>query len=271
MMKKILLISCLSLTTLSFGQNFPGTEVELLLNREIKVLELEQRLQDYGYDCFYKNKSLKRIYARGKNDNSKYASLVGKTFKVTNYLPHTGIYGDCHYILTIDNPETGTLYFYYFPKYEHKFPFEVVGGLDLPEGFYCKQIDIDQPDTTNARTSFTTPYFEGFSLTKTKETVRVDDVSYSLAIRQYGVTQDIGKTGLTLLLENDKKIVRPNAKIRVEADHNSNGYIYLVVIILSKEEIDLLLNNRIISRKLNIYDSEIKRGNLIQEYFKCLL
>ena len=265
-MKQILLLTAVLISNITFGQNFPGNDVNLLLNKEIKVQEKDERLQKYGYDHFYVNDKLKKKYACCESYNSKYSELVGKVFKVLSAEPYKNIIGTDKYKLQIENAETGIIYFDYDPKYEHSFPFEVIGGLDLPEDFYCKKIETTT-DKFDGKTTSRSDYSEGVSFMK----VTKDGTSnIYMSVNELGSTINVGKKGLILLLENGKKIERPNAEIDAKVNKGGSGYVYSAFIELTKEEIDLIINNPITDNRLYIYDGQIKNGAKLSEYLKCL-
>ncbi|WP_145993542.1 hypothetical protein [Tenacibaculum dicentrarchi] len=265
-MKKKLLIAILLISNITFGQNFPGSEVNLLLNKEIRVKEKDKTLQKYGYSNFFKNEKLKKKFNCCESYNSKYAGLVGKVFKVLSAKPYKNIIGTEKYKLKIENPETGIIYFDYDQKYEHSFPFEVIGGLDLPEDFYCKKIKTTT-DKFDGKTTSRTDYSEGVSFIKiTKD----NSSKIYMSINEIGSTLNVGKKGLILLLENGKKINRPNAKLNTRINKGGRGYIYSAFIKLTQEEIKLIIENKITDNRLYIYDGEIKNGEKFGEYLKCL-
>src|SRR5690606_30521893 len=138
------------------------------------------------------------------------------------------------------------------------------GGLDLPEGFYCKDIETTTDKFTNEITS-RSDYSEGISFLKITKN---GSSKVYLAINESGSTVNVGKKGLILLLENGKKIEKPNAPIDVEAGRSN--YVYSAFIELTKAEIDLIINNPITADRLYIYDGEIKFGAKLSEYLKCL-
>ncbi|WP_445749912.1 hypothetical protein [Polaribacter sp.] len=265
-MKKILLLTVILISNLSFGQNFPGNDVNLLLDKEIKVKEKDESLQKYGYDHFYKNDKMKKKYDCCESYNSKYAGLVGKVFKVLSAEPYKNIIGTEKYKLKIENAETGIIYFDYDPKYEHSFPFEVIGGLDLPDDFYCKKIETTT-DKFDGKTTSRTGYSEGISFIK----VTKDGSSkIYMSVNEIGSTINVGKKGLILLLENGKKIERPNADLDTKVNKGGRGYVYSAFIELTQAEIDLIIENKITDNRLYIYDGEIKNGQKLSEYLKCL-
>ncbi len=98
-MKKIIFLFSLLAAVTLYAQNYPGKMPELLLNREVKVLEVPASSIKYGYDDFYKDKSLKKVYACCDSYNSKYDKLVNRVFTVKEVKP----YGSSYSSLTLED------------------------------------------------------------------------------------------------------------------------------------------------------------------------
>ncbi len=270
-MKKITLLF-LFISFFAFGQNFPENEVQLLMNKEIKVKEMPSNAQEYAYDGFYMSDKLKDEYMCCDSYNSKYNSLVNKLFIVEEITPYIDIIGVKRYKLKIINPEIGILFFDYDTRYRHSFPFEVIGGLDLPEDFYCKKLVIKKDKFEDIERIFT-PIVDGVSFVK----VIIDkQPMIYLAIRNNGYTANVSKKGLYILLKNGSKISKPNADIDVEVNkrkYKDSDYIYSAFEILTKGDISMLLENNITDTRLFVYDREvdIESSNIIKEYLKCIV
>lgn len=264
-MKTAVLSFSLLFTTIFYSQNFPGNDIELLSNKELKVLAKDETLQKYGFADFYKDEKLKNKYECCESYNSKYLSLVDKVFKVISYEPYKNIIGTDKYKLKIENSETGVIYFDYDPKYDFKFPFEVVGGLTLPEGFYCKNIQ-QNTDKFTGEIKSTTDYSEGISFIKV---VKDKTTKIYISVNEAGSTVNVGKKGLILLLENNKRIEKPEAPIDVKVN-SSGGYTYSAFVELNVNDLALLKENKITDDRLYVYDGTIKNGEKLKEYVKCL-
>jgi hypothetical protein len=263
----IFLLGFILFSGTSIAQNFPGDLVDLLINKEIKVLERTENLKKYGYDNFFLNEKMEKKYECCESYNSKYNSLVGKVFKVLSAEQFTNSIGAILYKLRIENSETGILFYKYDPRYEFQFLFEVIGGLNLPDDFYCKDIKTTI-DKFNSSATSSTEYSDGISFIKvTKD----NSSTIYMSIRESGLTFSVGEKGLILLLENGKRIEKPEAKIDVNNNTGSSGYIYSAFIPLSQEEINLIIENPLTNNRLYIYDGEIENGRKLSEYLKCLI
>lgn len=249
-----------------FAQNFPGKDVELLVGKEIKVLPKAVSLQEYGYDGFYKDSNLRRKYACCQSYNSKYKALENKIFKVISYEPYTNSIGTNKFKLLIENEETGQIYFDYSSEFEHSFPFEVIGGLDFPEGYLCKYIE-ETKDKFDNKITYRSPFPAPIEFIKVKNK---EQVFTFMRISVYGSTVNLGKTGVIILLENGEKIEKSDAKIDTDVSNYGKGYDYSAFITLTDEDIMKLKSNLITDVRLYIYDRSIKDGVILKEYLKCI-
>lgn len=280
-MKKIILLISASLLTFGvFSQSFPGEDVQLFLNVKVKPKEIDKSLQEYHYKNFYKvfsgkeflKKKKNKPFATGKSHSplSDYESLRNKEFivKKIEEIPPKYSFSSKEYALELFNEELGTIYYEYDPRYEHDLELEVVGGLKLPDDFYCKKMEVKK-DKFEDKTTTYTPYSSGISFMKVASN---GQKSIYLSINETGSTVLVNKKGLYLLLENDKKISRPETKIDVKVNKSGSGYIYNAFIRLTDEEIELLKENRITDNRLYIFDGTVKKDSAdkIIGFLKCL-
>ncbi|MDP3946459.1 MAG: hypothetical protein Q8Q51_11240 [Lutibacter sp.] len=263
-MKKLFFIVALISTTFTFSQNFPGKEVDLLVNKELKVLPKAEAAQKYGFEGFYTDDALKNVYECCDSYNAKYLSLANKIFKVHSFEPYKNSIGTEKFKLKIENSETGILFYDYNPKMDMLFPFEVIGGLTLPTDFYCK--DITQTvDKFTGETKYNTNS-GGIQFLK----VVKDKVSkIYLSINQPGATFSLGKKGLTILLENNKKIEKPEAEIKANPN-GGGGYYNSTFIELTAADINLLKANNMTDLRLYVNDTEVQNRTKYKELLKCL-
>lgn len=261
-MKRLLLFAFIILS-IKVQAQFPGNHTELLLDKEVKVLPLSTTLQTYGYRNFHKNNEMKLT-----DKPIKYDLLVDKIFKVTEATPYEK-YGTKKFILKLEgtDKDKDVYYYDYDPKYDHNFNLQVVGGIQLPEGFYCDEIKPETDKFTgDVRTS--TPYSEGVTFLKT---VKAGKTTIYLGINEAGTSASVGAKGLILLLTNGKRIERPDAPIDVKVNTGARGFLYSAFIALTPDEIKLLTENEITDNRLYIYDGTITNGKKLAEYLKCLI
>lgn len=262
-MRKITLLLCFTFTTILCQAQFPAQHPELLLNKEVKILPLSPVLQEYGYRDLHKTAEMKIT-----EKAIKHSSIVQKTFIVTEVTPYEK-YGSVKFKIKLESTVNGIFYYDYNPKYDFEYILEVVGGLELPDDIYCADITTETDKFTSEKIS-KSPYSEGVSFIKiTKESKS----KIYISINEIGNTVVVGKTGLILLLENGKRIEKPNAQIDVKVNSGytgATGYVYSAFVELNSEDIKLLLDNVITDNRLYIYDGTIKNGKKLQDYLNCL-
>ncbi len=263
-MKKLLLIASLLISMIGNAQfQFPETEVNLILNKELKVIPDENSLSKH-YRNFYKSLDFDRTNELENN----YDMLAGKTFKVTAIDNYNGVTGRQLHKLTLTNPEIGTVYFNYNPSLSFEFPFEIIGGIKMPDGYYCNQFRTVTDKFTGITTTISKP-FNGTSFMKTKGATKT---TYFLDLSALSPTAVVGKTGVTILLANGKKISKPNAKIDIDANTSGGrNFKYTSMIELTKADIAMLTESPITDARLYIFDTQYKEGIKMMETLKCLI
>lgn len=268
-MKIRLLCVSLLLTITTFGQEiFPANDTSIISGRQLKVIPKSEVLQRYGYEGFFKDDKLKKKYECCDGINSKYKSLVDKVFKVVSIEPYTDIIDNKKFKIRLSNPETGDIYYDYDPRYKHQWNFEFVGDFKIPEGFFCREIEMIA-DKFTGDTTYLTPYASGFRFIKKK---KGKNETIYLAKNQPGSTLNVNEKGLIILLENGKRIEKPNAVLDVKPSSYGSGYVYSVFEELNSTDIDLLLNNLITDSRLYIYDGTTSKDDakILIEYLKCI-
>nr|DAS88617.1 MAG TPA: hypothetical protein [Caudoviricetes sp.] len=274
-MKKIFL-SVVSVLLVSFvaAQNFPSTKVELLQDKVVKPKQYDDSYKKFHYKNFYstfdsekgeiKDLDDLRLFATSKYSFiSDYEKLVGKEFKVVKIYPPKN---SKKYVLELKNEDFGTVYYNYSPEYEFDFELEVVGGIDLPEGFYCDKVSTEN-DKFTGETTYTTDFEDGISFVKI---VKNKIPNFYMQINTTGSTLNVGKKGLIVLLDNGTKIQKPNAKIDVSTTSSGGGYVYSAFVSLTKNDISLLKQHNITAARLYIYDSNIEGGFKLKDMLKCI-
>lgn len=259
-MRTILLL--LFLTSFSFHAlaQFPAENVYVLLNTEVEVAGKEKSQQQYGYDKFFVDESLKTRYIL-KSGPTPYDSLVGKKFKVIDILNFER-YGERKYKLKLENPKTGILFYDYDPTMKAIYPFAY--STEVNE--YCSQL-TKKADKFQNEVTIDTPLLNTISFTK----VISNKVSkLYMSVTQKGSTLNLNKLGLTILFSNGKKLSKPNAKISV-APGTENSWNYSAFIPLLPADIKLLAENVITDVKLYIYDGSVNNGSELKELLNCII
>lgn len=274
-MKKIL-FSALTILSVAFtsAQNFPSTKVELLQDKIVKPKKYNDSDKKFHYKNFYstfniENGEIKdlddlRLFATSKYSFiSDYEKLVGKEFKVMKIYPPKN---SKKYVLELKNEEFGTVYYNYSPDYEFDFELEVVGGIELPEGFYCNNISTEK-DKFTKETTYTTDFADGISFVKV---VKNNVPKVYMQVNTAGSTLNVGKQGLIVLLNNGGKIQKPTAKIKVDKTSSGGGYVYSTFVELNKNDIATLKQHLITATRLYIYDNDVEEGAKLKDMLKCL-
>ncbi|MFP9098495.1 hypothetical protein ACLI09_05515 [Flavobacterium sp. RHBU_24] len=255
-----LLLSLISIKVFSQSMDYPGKSIEMLEGKELKVKPGTESTQKNGYQGFYTDEALTKVYKK-KSPFTKYEALVGKVFKVLSYKPN---YND--YALKLENPETGIIYFKYNKEGDWNYPFEVIGGLTFPEGFFCDKIIVDKEwDSVNVKYYYV-------SHTPCKEDICLYQSSgrYTLyvLITAPSDRKETGLKGLTLTLENGKEVSFPDATVAVESSMDS--YNYRTEVEINYEQLQLLTESPMVKKLVGNKEKQIQNGRLIMEHIKCL-
>lgn len=261
-MKKIFfaLFCTLSINAFAQSMDYPGESIEMLEGKELKVKPLREGFQEYGYKGFFTDDKLKKTY-KGKSYATKYEALVNKVFKVVSYKPNYG-----NYIITLENAETGTLYFKYDKTHDFDYNFEVVGGLTFPEGFFCNYNIIDKKwDSVNVK-----HYYVSHTPCKEDICLYESSLQYTLyvLITAPSDRKETGLKGLKLTLANGKEVLFPEAEITVESA--SSQYNYRAQVSVTMAQLQLLKESPMVKKLVGNKEKQIEEGKLIMEYIKCL-
>lgn len=262
-MKKMILLGILFLSLKAFGQDFPGKDIQLLMGKELKVIKIPESL----YERFYSDDKLKKKLSIRQNNIPKSEYLVGKIFTLISYEPYNDNLGSEKFKIKIENSETGIIYYDYDPSLELFFPFEVIGGLDYPDGFFCKDIK-ESKDKFTDEIKYSSSESDGISFSRIK---KGNATNTFLSVNVAGSTVNVNIKGVILLLENGFRIDRPDAEIDVKVSSRGSGYIYSAFMDLEANDIILLTQNKITDVRLYIYDNSITNGKKLLEYLKCII
>lgn len=243
----------------SFGQTYPKDAVELLVGKELKILP---STSDYviktGYYNFYKKPDL-AFKNRLKAD---YESLNGAVFKLISYQKNVGSL-KTSISLELNNSKFGSIYYEYEPKFESYWIFDVIGGYNIPDNYFCKEIETKN-DKFTGLTKYNSPIDEHVFFIKEKGITYIYLLSHSKSLT-------VGGNGVIILLDDGSKIENKEAKIDVKYD--GNGYYdYSTLFVLNDDQIKKLIENQITDYRLYVYDFKIDKakGWFFKQYLKCL-
>jgi hypothetical protein len=124
-------------------QNYLRKDVYKYLGQDLYVIgKADGIFREYGYENFvtdytidsYRNKSV--VYKSNDYFNSTYNELAGKYFKVIQVIKHPRanenevLYGSKFFFKLVEKENKDTVYFEYESKYEHEYPFIIVGFFE---------------------------------------------------------------------------------------------------------------------------------------------
>ena len=244
---------------IGYGQTYPKDAVELLVGKELKILPSSS---DYtikeGYSNFYKKPDL----AYKNRIKAEYNKFNGSIFNLVSFQKNAGTLKSS-ILLELKNSKLGTVFYEYEPQFESFWIFEVIDGLKIPEGYFCKEIET-KIDKFTSITSYNSPIKEHVSFIKEK------GITY-IYLLSHGKTPTVGGTGIIVLLDDGSKIENKEAKIDVK--YTGDGYYdYSTLFSLKDDEIKKLSENQITDYRLYIYEFQIDKGKgwILKEYLKCL-
>ncbi len=266
-MKNITLLIAFLATCILNAQNFPGLRPELLNGKEVSIIPLEESDKKFGYNGFFTDLTMYKKYAQGEYLGTLVDSLVGQTFIVEKVEP----YKDRSYIkakVTLKNKRNNKILYYSYNSglsRPTEYPFEVVGGLDLPADFYCDDITYTKQEGTAGQ--YRTNMEDGIAFIK--YTVS-GHTFYMVELREIDKVYVAKPKNAVLVLENNKTISKPDATIGV-VSNNSGSYIYNATFHLEPAEVELLTQHKIISGKIHTFEDKITAGEKIKGMFGCLV
>ncbi len=271
MNKIILLFLFLSAITVSGQEHFPNQRPQLLLNEEVKVEPLPEWKINYyhGYSYFYSDEGLSDVYKKNAKYKTSPDAFGNRTFKVTAVEPLQSKYEQGRYLIKfVDTATNEAIYYKYNPKTPTDYYFNVInGGLKLPPDFYCDLITVR---TAAGEEEFSAGLQFMYKLTKTRSKTKTGTKEeYELMLETSSDGWETGD-GVTIELENNKKITRP--KMPIVKDDSRSAH-YYAFIILTPAEIALLSKNRIVSFMLYKYKGGMLTGeaNKLMGALNCML
>lgn len=120
-------------------ENFLGKAFNKYVGQELYLKGMSDGIRNYGYEGFLLNYTQdglvnnKNIYKCCERNNSKYAELAGKYFKVLEIIKHPKaeeseyLYGKKSFFKLQEKESKDIVYYLYDSDFEHSFPFIVVG------------------------------------------------------------------------------------------------------------------------------------------------
>lgn len=267
-MKKLLLLCTFIFCLTAYGaESFPNKHPELLIGKEVKVVDCMSS-ELFGFSNFYNTPALAGDRHAPIDKYSSYTSrqaIIDKMFIVVNaekYDPANSKYD--YYRITLKNAEGNLVYYKYSYTEEIHYPFEVIGGLDLPDDFYCDYI-IERTDYKgeNIKESATEKGYKLYKKTLDSKTV------YELQFTEFIESEGKEGEGVILILDNNKEIKFAETYVLAKP-HNGKSYKYFTQLTLNPDHLKLLKQHEI--KTVRLFDQVVvfKPGRKLKGIFNCL-
>ena len=264
-MKKNLLIAfALFVSILVYAEDFAGENVELYRGKTIEVTD-----PSFGrnYQNYYSKFDKKNLRLDKTNPKVQYNPTKGTQW-VVKEIYKDKLFND--YILELISGKS-VVYYNYNKAVKRSLEFKVIGGLDIPEGFYCDDFTYTEDKFSNLRV-YTSKPTDGFTISVGFRVVDGEKyTAFHLHKNTIGRSCEVGKKGFIMLLENGDKIEKPDAEIEVNVNPTGSAYVYSVDIPLTDEDLQKLSQYRITDTKTYIFTSQIDEGEKIMHYIKCAM
>jgi hypothetical protein len=170
--------------------------------------------------------------------------------------------------LKIENPEVGIMFYDYDPRFELEFEFEVIGGLNYPEDFFCKQI-VTSNDMFTGETDYASP----FAPVEFYKIIKGNTARTQITLKSQASILTLNVKGVIILLENGFRIERPEAKIdikKIKALDGTDAFVYTTVFDLSENDIKLLAENKMLKYRLFKHDTNVTTAETLMNYMRCI-
>ncbi|WP_330444223.1 hypothetical protein [Flavobacterium sp. C4GT6] len=243
-MKQFTLALLLLFSVLAIAQEekkpeiFPFKRPELLVGKTVTIRPLtdEEIKTQKGYHNFYKDKYHRHSYHEIGFETSDPKSLENRVFKVVSTHPK---YNNK---LTLEAEDGEIIYYDVLENYPKHYYFEVEGGLDVPNDFYCDYFDrgVEDEDLIYLTADGLEDY-ANVSLTNggTFETMEKDVVTLTMQVPSKE------NMGLTVIFDNGAKLELPNDPLIVSRKGKDRRAV--IIEIESDEYKKLFSENRIVS------------------------
>jgi hypothetical protein len=278
----LLVMTFSTLTAQTFKENFLGDDFMQYKGAFFKLKE--NVISGFSHSFYGDLKNCQKLYDNNViYPDTKYTfntvvdSLVNRIFLVENIIGKDGntfsggsYFGKPIFMLR-DTITKQVIYYLYDKQYEHDFPF-LTSQIIIDINAICLKIEQKKDDFTSEVT-INNPIIEGRNISSMilYKTVKSGKVSYSLSLRTYGSTVNVGITGVIILFDDGTKISKPTVKIDVDSDEK--GFEYSAYIPLTEIEVKSLTTKKIKKFRLYIYDEEVSPGfaEKFTYYAKCVM
>ncbi|MXN91292.1 hypothetical protein GR160_08625 [Flavobacterium sp. Sd200] len=245
--------------------NYPGTMPELLKGKTVKVISTKTA-ENLGYPDFYTNitseQTERYMPAKSASLYTEATALRGQTFKVTAIDKITR-FGEVKTRLTLEGANSLKLYYIYNEKFDYGYPFEVIGGLAVPDGFYCRDKTVHKGQFGTTEEVATG---DGSSVSKDIDS---DGTTYAVYLILFGARRVNPVSEATLVLEKGETLTVKTNDIAAEFVKDKS-YRYHVLFSPKGELVDKLKAKKITSVIVDDLEMPIATGQKIQGVVNCL-
>lgn len=268
MIKLIQLTAFLLICITTKAQDSPGLRPELLLEKTVKVKPMTDGELAYekGYDSFFCDAGMVKKYTETKDRRTKHSAMANRFFKVKAVKPYD-VYGNTNYAIQLTDTVTNEEIYYKYNKFsesQKKYYFEVIGGLKYPADFYCDFL-TEATDKATGEHKISASISEGLHVIKIR---KGKNVTYKLEV--VTVEQVISMLrGVTLVLEDGRKLEKPDAEAVMAANKNDNIN-YIASVEITTAELAMLTQSKVVSGKISKFEKKFTEGEKFKEMLKCL-
>lgn len=265
-MQKFVFFIALLCSLISNAQiNYPGTMPELLKGKTVKVVSTTTS-KNMGYPDFYSTltSEQRKVYMPVTESSlyTKVTALQGEYFKITQADQITFI-DKQRTRLTLEGKNNLKIYYLYNEKFEYDYPFEVIGGLTVPDGFYCRDKTVHKSEYGTTEEVAT-----GYGSSVSKDTDS-DGTSYTIYFILFGARRVNPVSEATLVLEKGETLTVKTNDIAAEFIKDKS-YRYHVLFSPKGELVDQLKSKKITSIIIDDLEMPIATGQKIQGVVNCL-
>lgn len=266
-MRNIILLFTLIATVYVNAQVFPEKDIKLLEGHLIKI---DNGHKESGFENFYTDEDATNIYAKKAGRYlTNYDSLIGRTFKVINVKKESEENDKQDAILLLEDINNKRVLYYKYDFLMLSYFFKVIDTIDYPADYFCRYITKDNIGSTTFTKAGAKKSFKIIKVYDPEIPKEYPKTYYAIDM-EFGTSKYTDKrNGVTLLLENGKKIDLPKQKVTV----GTAMYDYKTIVLLTDAHMELLKSNRITGYKILEFTKEFdaSESEILFRSLKCLL
>lgn len=244
------------------GPGFFGKHHSLYVGTKLKLNSAKQSFLKNRFMQIPARKNIVDCFSKYELDADYFVKMDGNVFSCTDVVPFER---DKHTVfLKLENDVFGTIYYKYYDAVDILFPFDVVGEVIVPDGYFCGDI-IKTYDKFDDEYTYSTPYSDAIVFSKV---VGKKNTAYYMSVSDIGLTASFG-SGVTILFEDGSRIEK-NTEVNVKVNDNAK-FVYSAFFHLTESDMEKILNMNMTDIRLYIEDVTVKMPFKYREYMKCLI